>query len=317
MTRALNQITRSHGPQYASPLRYPGGKGRLGPWLADVLHKNELNGGWYIEPYAGGAGSSLFLLLKGYVQHIVINDADPIIFAFWESIVNSAQEFEQLVWDTPVTMESRNEMMKRLDKPERYSCLELGFAGFFLNRTSHSGILRGGVIGGKKQSGKYKLNARFQKKDLVARIREISLHKSQITVTQMDAFELLTTVEPGLPGKCLAYLDPPYYMKGSQLYQNYYQHQDHEKIAYFTANSKMPLLITYDDCQEIRELYDGMEQTMFSVIYSTHMARPCASEILIHRNLKIPKKPLLTRGGTIHTSDVTKSKSLSSINLGD
>ena len=74
MTRTSNQLTRAHGPHYASPLRYPGGKGRLGPWLADVLQENGLTGGWYIEPYAGGAGAALFLLLKDHVSHIVINE---------------------------------------------------------------------------------------------------------------------------------------------------------------------------------------------------------------------------------------------------
>ncbi len=302
MTRTSNQLTRAHGPHYASPLRYPGGKGRLGPWLADVLQENRLTGGWYIEPYAGGAGAALFLLLKDHVSHIVINDADPVIYAFWQSVVHNAQAFEQLVWDTPVTMESRAEMIARLDEPGRCTTLELGFAGFFLNRTSRSGILRGGVIGGKAQAGDYKLDARFRQEDLVARIRAISNRKSQITVTGMDALELLMTVGPGLPEKCLAYLDPPYYIKGSQLYRNHYQHGDHETIAHFAANTKLPLLITYDNCPEIRQLYRGMETTEFSLIYSTHTARPKASEILIRANVKIPNKPTLTRGGTISSS---------------
>jgi DNA adenine methylase len=293
------KLTRAPGPQYASPLRYPGGKGRLGPWLSEVLAVNGLTGGWYIEPYAGGAGAALFLLIKGHVSHIVINDADPVIYAFWESVVHNAEAFEQLVWDTPVTMETRAEMIARLDAPALYSTLELGFAAFFLNRTSRSGILRGGVIGGKEQTGPYKLDARYQREDLVARIRAIAERKTQITVVGMDALELLVTIGPGLPEKCLAYLDPPYYVKGSQLYRNHYHHEDHETIAHFASITSLPMLITYDDCPEIRKLYHGMEMTKFSLVYSTHTGRPQASEILIRANVEVRSTPRLTRGGTI------------------
>jgi DNA adenine methylase len=283
-------------------LRYPGGKGRLGPWLADVIEANGLTGGWYLEPYAGGAGAALFLLLKERVSHIVINDADPVIYAFWQSVVHNAEAFEQLVWDTPVTMDTRAEMIARLERPDQHSTLELGFAGFFLNRTSRSGILRGGVIGGKAQEDKYKLDARYQREDLVARIRAIAHRKSQITVVGLDALELLVTVVPGLPDNCLAYLDPPYFVKGSQLYRNHYQQEDHEAIAQFAANTTLPTLITYDNCPEIRELYCDMETTEFSLIYSTHTARPKASEILIQANIHVPRRPKLTRGGTIAAS---------------
>ncbi len=284
---------------FGSPLRYPGGKGRLGPWLANVIETNDLKGGWYVEPYAGGAGAALYLLLHERVEHIVINDADPLIHAFWQSVVKNSAAFEAMIRETPVTMESRARLKDVVANPSGRSKLELGFAAFFLNRTSRSGILAGGVIGGKAQSGVYKLDARYGHEDLIARVRAIGALSNRITVLGMDALDLLLDCSQGFPSKSLVYLDPPYYVKGSQLYRNHYQHPDHESIAYCVQQAKYPLLISYDDCPEIRDLYHGMNSSTFSLQYSTHLTRPTANEIMFYANLTLPGPPKLTRGAQL------------------
>ncbi len=284
---------------FASPLRYPGGKGRLGPWLSTVIEKNDLRGGWYVEPFAGGAGAALYLLLEGYVEHIVINDADPLIHAFWQSVVSETAAFVDMICRTPVTMGSRARFQAVVANPEGHSTLELGFAAFFLNRTSRSGILAGGVIGGKEQAGAYKLDARYKTDDLIARVRAIGAKRERITVLGMDALDLLLDCSPGFPAKTLLYLDPPYYVKGSQLYRNFYQHADHAAIAHCAKLAGHPLLITYDDVPEIRELYRGVRSSDFSIQYSTHRARPVASEVLFYANLHLPAPPTLTRGAKL------------------
>lgn len=296
---------------FASPLRYPGGKGRLGPWLASVIDKNDLKGGWYVEPYAGGAGAALYLLLQGYVGHIVINDADPLIHAFWQSVVHESEAFAEMVRGTPVTMESRAHFQAMIANPQGYSTLELGFAAFFLNRTSRSGILTGGVIGGKEQAGTYKLDARYKADDLAARVRAVGAMRERITVLGMDALDLLLDCSPGFPAKTLIYLDPPYYVKGSQLYRNHYQHADHEAIAHCARLAVHPILITYDDAPEIHDLFRGMTSSHFSLQYSTHLARPMSSEVLFYANLELPTPPKLTRGARLSTGRAAATTLLS------
>lgn len=301
---------------FASPLRYPGGKGRLGPWLASVIDKNGLKGGWYVEPYAGGAGAALYLLLQGHVGHIVINDADPLIHAFWQSVVHESDAFADMIRETPVTMESRARLQAMVANPAGYSTLELGFAAFFLNRTSRSGILTGGVIGGKEQAGPYKLDARYKVDDLVTRVRAIGAVREQITVLGMDALDLLLHSSPGFPAKTLIYLDPPYYVKGSQLYRNHYQHADHEAIAHCAQLLTHPILITYDDTPEIHELFSSMTSSHFSLQYSTHLSRPMSSEVLFYANLELPTPPKLTRGVHLspnHAAPPTRSPATSSL----
>jgi DNA adenine methylase len=294
------QRARSAG-YFVSPLRYPGGKGRLGPWLANVIEQNGLKGGWYVEPYAGGAGAALYLLLQNHVDHIVINDADPLIHAFWKSVVHQPDAFVQMIRETPVTLKSRARCQAVVTNIAKHSELELGFATFFLNRTSRSGILAGGVIGGKEQAGKYKLNARYQHDDLIARVRAIGALRKRITVVGMDALDMLVDSSLGFPDKTLIYMDPPYYVKGSQLYLHHYQHGDHEAIAHYASLIERPLLITYDNCPEVRALYRGMKATEFSLQYSTHLARPLSSEVLFYANLKLPTAPQLTRGAHLST----------------
>lgn len=280
---------------FITPLRYPGGKGRLGPWLGELMRHNKISGGWYVEPYAGGAGAAFYLLMNGYVNHIVINDADPIIYAFWSSVLNNNHEFIQLVNDTPITMDTWYKQREIISSHGEYSELEVGFATFFLNRTNRSGILSGGVIGGKDQTGPYKINARYNKEKLSARIKKIGDLKKHVSLYNVDALVLLDIMKDVLPKESLIYLDPPYYQKGSQLYRNHYKPDDHAKIAKRIKKVNYPYLVTYDNCDEIKKLYASENSIEFSLHYSTHITRPKVTEIMIYNNLELHKPPQMNK----------------------
>lgn len=289
---------------FLTPLRYPGGKGRLGPWLGQIIEVNDLRGGWYVEPYAGGAGAAIHLLAHGFVDRIVINDMDPVIHAFWLAVTLHTDEFIERVLSTPVTMAHRAECQKAIANPKGKSIVDLGFAAFFLNRTNRSGILSGGVIGGKEQKGPYKLDARYNKDNLIARIHFIGSMAERITVLGLDALELLTQYSSEFPDNTLLYLDPPYFVKGSQLYRNFYSADDHASIASCVKQMSFPVLVTYDDCAEVRSIYEGVASSKFSLHYSTHLARPKASEVLFYANLDLPHPPEMTRG--LHLKTLTQ-----------
>src|SRR6185312_4445396 len=278
-------ITTTSGGSFVSPLRYPGGKGRLGPWIASVLQTNNLTGGCYVEPYSGGAGVALFLLLRNHVRRIVINDADPAIYAFWHAVVQEPEALIHEIRTRAPTMDTRSFARDVLSDPEKHTLAERAFATFFLNRTSRSGILKGGVIGGKAQNGAYKLDARYNHADLIARIQTIATQRHRIQVHGLDAIEFLNRYGTKFPKKTLVYLDPPYYIKGSQLYRNSYTHQDHVDVAAVARGLAHPTLITYDDVTEIRKIYKGMPSSFLSLHYSTHQARPLACEAVFYERL--------------------------------
>lgn len=273
-----------------SPLRYPGGKRKLSNYVKLILKENELLDGTYVEPFAGGAGIALSLLIDGYVTKVVINDIDKSIYAFWYSVLNETNELCKMIYDTPVTVEEWKKQKNVQKNYTNYSLLELGFSTFFLNRTNRSGILNGGVIGGLNQDGKYKIDARFNKKNLISRIEKITRYKNRILLLNLDASVLITDVLPALPQKTLVYLDPPYYHKGRDLYENHYSHEDHENLAKFIRTKITQYwFLTYDNTPQIKEMYKGLRQKTFSLNYSL-ANKYMGSEIMFFCNqLLIPE----------------------------
>ena len=268
---------------YHTPLRYPGGKGRLANFMKQVIECNGLVDGEYVELYAGGAGIAISLLANDIVKRIHINDLNPSIFAFWHSVLHHTDELCDLIANTPVTMDQwylqKEVQQKVFDVP----CLELGFSTFFLNRTNRSGIISAGVIGGKAQSGEWKLDARYNRKDLIPRIQRIGALREQISLYNEDAASFIKDTLPSVNPNALVYLDPPYYKKGKALYQNHYVHDDHAKIADLVGGIRQSWLMTYDNVDEISDLYTDYPTSNFSLSYSAQK-RYKATELLIWKS---------------------------------
>lgn len=273
-----------------TPLRYPGGKARFAPYIAKVMERNNLEGGHYFEPYAGGAGVALELLFHGHASHVHINDLDPAIYAFWLAVTEQPEAILKLLHDTPITMEQWRHWQRVMREEVPASATERGFATLFMNRTNHSGILKGGVIGGKEQAGTYKLDARMKKDVLAARISRIAEHASGITVYCEDAAQLLQRCTEFLPATSLVYLDPPYYVKGQGLYRNFYKHDDHVAIAAILQSPLFdrPWVVSYDDAPEIRDMYLRSNGFAYDLNY-TAQKRYVGNEVMyFSAMLKIP-----------------------------
>lgn len=264
-----------------TPLRYPGGKGRFAPYIAEIMQSNGLDGGHYFEPYAGGAGVALELLYDGVVTDIHINDADPALHDFWVVATRHTDAMIRLVEEEPVTMDAWHHWRSVLFGETKASLLHRGFATLFMNRTNRSGILKAGVIGGKDQSGTYKLDARYKRDVLVARLGLLKEHADSIHVYGEDALALLERCKDFLPFRSLIYLDPPYYIKGQGLYRNFYEHDDHLAIARLLKLSKFPRrwIVSYDDAPEIRAMYAGVQGLGYGLRY-TARRRYIGSEVM-------------------------------------
>lgn len=273
-----------------SPLRYPGGKAKILDFTKEIIKKNFSNSKKpiYIEPYAGGAAVALGLLIDDFVSEIYINDADPAIYSFWNNVLNNTDRFIRKIINTDITVQEWQKQ-SAIYKANQYHTVEqkfnLGFATFFLNRCNHSGVLKGGVIGGLKQNGKYKINCRFNKKDLINRILKIASLKEKIHLFSEDSLVLLNNVNIRrlIKGNCLLYLDPPYYIKGHQLYQNSYSKRDHEKIAELMRELEGKWIISYDNVPEIQQIYSWVEETLrleFNLRYCVRSTSKSGSEIM-------------------------------------
>jgi DNA adenine methylase len=233
-----------------------------------VFLENDLVGAEYVEPYAGGAGVALSLLFDEYASHVHINDLNRSVFAFWDVLLNRTEELCRLVESArldPAEWDAQREIQVA-DSPDS---LALAFSTFFLNRTSRSGIIGGGMIGGRDQRGGWKIDARFNKPELVARMRRVARFKSRITITGLDAAQYLRTAVSQFEDQLvLMYLDPPYFVKGARLYENFYENADHREIADLVAHLDIPWIVSYDAVPEIGELYSSYECLSYRLNYS-------------------------------------------------
>jgi len=275
--------------QFHTPLRYPGGKGKLAEFMKLVIVQNQLLDGGYVEPYAGGAAIAFSLLFQDYVSEIHINDLNLSVYAFWSSVLYRSEALCKMIEEVDVTMEEWYRQKDVQMHANKTSLLELGFSTFFLNRTNRSGIIKGGVIGGKKQDGAWKLDARFKKDDLISRIRKIGRYRSRVNLYNLDAQDFVTKVVPSLSAKTLVYLDPPYYVKGEGLYQNFYRHADHVAIAKtIQANATHPWVVSYDAAPEIQTLYKKCQHIAYGLNYSAQDRYEGAEFMFFSKELNIP-----------------------------
>lgn len=255
--------------RFNTPLRYPGGKGKLTQFFKSVLEENDLIGGDYVEAFAGGAGIAINLLIDEFVSRIHINDLNSAVHAFWYSVLYDADELCKMISSASLTMENWHKQKEIMANQKNYSSAEVGFATFFLNRTNRSGILLGGVIGGKKQDGKWLLDSRFKKAELISRIERIANLSSKISLYNLDAIDLIDSVLPKLPKNTLAYFDPPYYVKGKTLYQNYYMHRDHFLLSQaIDKKLNLPWIVSYDHTPEIVDMYKFCKCIGYEMGYS-------------------------------------------------
>lgn len=252
-----------------SPLRYPGGKSSLTAFLKKVIDSNFDGPVRYVEPFAGGAGAAIALLLQGAASRIVVNDLDPAIWALWHSVVNDSARFQRLVRETPVSLDEWRRQRDVYQAGDATDTLTLGFAAFFLNRTNRSGVMNAGVIGGQAQTGTYRIDARFNKPSLLHMMQQIAARKEFIEVRNDDGLDIIR--EYALEDQTLLYADPPYFDKGSFLYMNSFTPQQHQELAaVLNASTGGKWVLTYDNVKEIRTLYTDRRNQIFSLHYSAH-----------------------------------------------
>jgi DNA adenine methylase len=276
--------------KFYSPLRYPGGKNKLAKFIALICEKNNING-HYIEPYAGGASVALFLLFNNYVKKITINDIDRSIYAFWHSTLNESDKLCNLIRKTEVNINSWKTQKEIQEHKKTAPLLKLGFSTLFLNRANMAGNINGGVIGGIKQLGKYKIDCRFNKEDLIGRIKRITEHKRKINLYNINALDLIKNIQhESKNSQTIFYFDPPYYLKGQFLYTNYYNHSNHLQISNAIKKiKKSRWIVSYDNVPKIKFLYCGFKKIEYSFCHTAYKPKEGREVLFFNKNLIIPK----------------------------
>ena len=249
-----------------SPLRYPGGKSKIYKRVKTLIEFNMFGDRTYVEPFAGGFGLGVALLFDNIMERAVLNDLDTHIYNFWYSVLNHTDELLGMIDITPITIEER---ARQLDiyRDDSASILDDGFATLFLNRVNFSGIIKGGPIGGFSQEGAYKIDCRFNKEQIKERIRNIALLRERIDLYNLDASDLIINQLGDIRDTAFFNIDPPYVMKGDQLYTNYFKESGHRKLALVISEhlEGSPWIVTYDDCELIWDIYGQYHITEYGI----------------------------------------------------
>ena len=263
---------------HKSPLRYPGGKNCIFAFVRNLLEDNGIVGINYAEPYAGGAGLALRLLMEGLVSEIHINDLDTSIYAFWDAVLHQPDELCDWIYNVNINI-STWEHCKQVQKSyKQHDMLELAKSTFFLNRTNVSGVISGGPIGGMKQLGTYKMDVRFNKTELIQRIQKIAQLTDSIHLSKLDGIDFIDGLEK-TPKDIFIYLDPPYYKKGAFLYMNAFCDDNHRALAKKVIKLHNRWMVSYDNQKFILDLYPHHRKVLYQLSQCT--SNRIGDEVLI------------------------------------
>jgi len=242
--------------------RYPGGKTRILSRLLDIFRKNNISTyDIYAEPFVGGGSVALKVATEFPSMRIVVNDKDEWISSFWEVIKSKDESYtlSEMVKEYTPNINLFYEL--RNTTPE--NVIDKAFYSIFFNRTTFSGILNAGPIGGRNQVSEWGIGCRFNSKYLSKTIIKIhELLSGRLEVYNEDYTILLEKYDGSF-----FYLDPPYFVKGNSLYREGMELTDHLILA--SSLEKMSnWVLSYDNCSDIREIYSWAHQEAIDSRYS-------------------------------------------------
>lgn len=284
--------------RFLSPLRYPGGKGRLASFITEITRAQSPRPTVYVEPFAGGAGVALRLLVTDEVRFIQINDLDPGIAALWRCVFFETEALARLIETATIDIDTWHSCSRQYRDPSCSSDLQLGFATLFLNRCNRSGILKARPIGGLSQDGRWRMDVRFNRKNLADRVRLLGQFRRRVVVTQSDGREVLRSLSSKWQ-EVIAYVDPPYLLQGEGLYMDSLRPADHDELASILCGSDLRWFLTYDVHERvIKDLYRDMRCIQFDIAHTAQSPHVGSEYGVFSANLNIPNLTTIPRGNS-------------------
>jgi DNA adenine methylase len=277
----------------------------MSPWLAQAF---DVSGAEvWLEPFGGGAGAALTLLAAHEVEEAWIVEAHPGLAAFWADCTREpealAKRIEHTTVDLAVFDWARSQLANRGD--------DLAFATFVINRCSHSGIVNTevGPIGGRAQTGRYRIDARWNASALADRIRAVSALGDRFRVFAGDGIAFLEDLPgSGVESEVFAFVDPPYWRASrsageravasdNRLYAEGVGPADHRRLAdaLHTLNGT-PWVLTYDAGPEVARAYAGDLVREFEIPHSAGSSHVGSEYLVTPRELWTPGGNPLGKG---------------------
>ena len=295
----------------SAPLRYPGGKASLLNYVEKFIKSNKVSVKTILEPYAGSAAISLGLLSRNVISKAYINDSDQMVYAFWKIVMNNNEELIEMIDSLEVNLDAWFYYRKYLvNNPlTKFNEKDVAMAFLFLNRTSYSGIVKAGPLGGKRQQSRYKIDCRFNKENIKKKIKSIETLSPKVKVFNMDGIQFMKEIIRENEDVFI-YADPPYYNVGKMLYTQYFDDNKHVQLAeYLKGLEEQPWLLSYNASDFIMNLYSDQKMVPIYLDYHSGPYRRNIMEYLFS-NRVIP--PFEARENKkVNPSDMDKNQIVS------
>ncbi|HCY83248.1 MAG TPA: DNA methyltransferase, partial [Xanthomarina gelatinilytica] len=212
-------------------------------------------------------------------------------YAFWHSVLNKTNQLCEKIDNAELTIDEWKKQREIQSNKRNANLLDLGFSTFYLNRTNRSGIITAGVMGGIDQTGNYLMDCRFNKTDLISRIKKIAKEKKRIRLYRKDAVKLIDKIQLEAENENVVfYFDPPYYLKADSLYMNHYEDKNHKKVSEkIKSIQNIKWIVSYDNVPEIRELYSDCSNKAFEFKHTAYEIRDGKEILFFSDNIQRPK----------------------------
>jgi DNA adenine methylase len=297
-------LRKPTSPRYASPLRYPGGKARMAPWLTDVFDTLQwpMDVEIWLEPFGGGAGAALTALMSGRVPEAWIVEANPALAAFWTTVMGDGPALARRIENTTPTLELFQRAQQSVADAlagNPVDPFELGFAAFMLNRCSRSGMVipNVGPIGGKTQAGLHTIDARFNAPALADRVRAVHSLGDRFKVFAGDGIAFLEDLpESGIEDEVFCFVDPPYIGVGNDLYAIGMDDALHRRLAEALNRLASPWLLTYDAHPQVPLLYPDRPVVQFDIPHTVGSSRIGSEYLVLGPGMALPDANPLGKG---------------------
>lgn len=248
--------------------RYPGGKAKLKDVITrQIIPHLENSALEYREPFWGGG--SIGMEIVTHIKNLWINDKDPGISALWLAVIHDPEQLKEQIRNFQPTVQDFDQFKEDLLTGNQEN---LGFKKLVIHQISYSGLgtKSGGPLGGRKQESNYKIDCRWSPEYLCKKIDKIHnlLKNINTKCTSLDFQDVILD-----PSPAFIYLDPPYYIKGNELYQHGFSQENHETLATLLQETSHKWLLSYDDCPQVRELYAWANIQEINVNYTITTSR--------------------------------------------
>ena len=250
---------------FKTPLRYPGGKSRactkMDPYFPDLREYVEFR-----EPFLGGGSVALHISKKYPHLKITVNDLYEPLVNFWSNLQMFGVELKDQLLDYKLTHndpDSARELFnnsKDLLGKTSESSLDRAVAFYIVNKCSFSGLTESSSFSSQASRSNFSVRG----------IEKLPGYSEIISNWHINGYSYEHLMTTDVHDSIFMYLDPPYDIKDNIYGKKGAMHKgfDHDKFAEDCNKSDIPMLISYNSDQLVKDRFKDWKAAEFDLTYT-------------------------------------------------